>query len=300
MKRLLFLDIIKAFGILVVIFVHMQNFLSAVVIPNFYLIEGLKFLGLACFMFASGYAIHENNRTLKDRGEILHFYKKRILRIYPLYIVALFVFFICFQVFGLFPPIHYSIAGWIANILCLQVLLSPAFLEPIFTLWFIGFIIIMYAIYPLFSDNRGTIKKRILIAAGIFIGLLIIHEALNIIDYRFFMYYFVFILGVVASAGSHRFLFIERPFSDHKRIAVPVITALAYASYCIYLFHMPVFAVTNVLIIGARLSGALQNAALIFLVIPALFCMCYYIQRSYDRLIKRLAEFRYSRQRTCQ
>ena len=287
MKRLLFLDIIKAFGILVVIFVHMQNFLAAIVIPNFFLIEGLKFLGLACFMFASGYAIHENNRTLEGRGEIFHFYRKRILRIYPLYLVALFVFFICFQVFGLFPPIHYDIAGWIANILCLQVLLAPAFLEPIFTLWFIGFIIIMYAVYPLFSDNRGTIKKRILVAAGIFIALLIVHTTLNIIDYRFFMYYFIFILGVVASAGSCRFSFIEQPFRDHKKFAVPVITALAYASYCIYLFHMPVFSVTNIFIIRAGLSGAFQNAVLIFIVIPALFCMCYYIQRSYDRLIKR-------------
>lgn len=291
MERLLFLDILKAFGILLVIFVHMQNFLAAIVIPNFVLIEGLKFLGLTCFTFASGYAIHANNRTLEDRGEILHFYKKRVLRIYPLYLAAIFVFFLCFQVFGLFPAIHYGIGGWIANILCLQVLLAPAFLEPVFTLWFIGFIMIMYAIYPLFSDNRGSIAGRILIAAGLFIVLAVLHVTLEIVDYRFFIYYFVFIAGIVASERNRRFLFIEKPFRGHKKIAVPLVIALAYSSFCIYLFHMPVFTVTNIFITGAGLSGALQNAAVIFLVIPVMFCMCYFIQRSYDRLVRRAGMF---------
>lgn len=286
MGRFLFLDAIKAFAILLVIFVHMQNFLSAIIIPNFFLIEFLKFLGLACFTFVSGYAIHENNRTLKDREDILHFYKKRILRIYPLYLAALFLFFLCFQVFGLFHAINYSIAGWIANILCLQVLLAPAFFEPIFTLWFIGFIMVMYVIYPLFSDHSGTMSRRILLAVGIFVVLVVLHQALNIIDYRFFLYYFIFIAGIAASEFGFRFLIIGRQLENHTKIIVPGIMALAYASYCIYLFHMPVFAVTNILIAGAGISGALQNAVLVFLIIPAMFCMCYFIQKLYDSNVR--------------
>ncbi|MBP2133733.1 peptidoglycan/LPS O-acetylase OafA/YrhL [Methanomicrobium sp. W14] len=291
-ERLLFLDIIKAFAILLVIFVHMQNFLSAIIIPNYYLIEGLKFLGLACFTFASGYAIHENNMILKDRYDILHFYKKRITRVYPLYLAALFLFFICFQVLGLFHAINYSLAGWAANILCIQVLLATPSFEPVFTLWFIGFIMVMYAIYPLFSGGKGVTGKKVLAAIAVFIFLLVIHESFDIIDYRLFFYYFFFIFGMLASKAKYRFGFIEKPFKNHRKIVVPGITALAYASYCIYLFHMPVFAVTNVFIKGAGISGALQNAVLLMLIIPALFVMCCYIQKGYDKIIRKSGSFR--------
>lgn len=284
MGRFLFLDAIKAFAILLVIFVHMQNFLSAVVIENYYVFEFLTFIALACFTFVSGYAIYENNTTLRDRKEVLHFYKKRIVRIYPLYLAALFVYFLCFQVFGLFPPLHYSIPEWVANILCLQVILAPAYIEPIFTLWFIGFIMVLYAMYPVFSGRPG--RTRILLAVSIFAVLAILHQILNIIDYRFFLYYFFFIAGIAAAERNCRFLFLERPLRKHEKSIFPAIGALAYASYCIYLFHMPFFSLSSQFISWLNLSGYFQNGVLLFVVIPAMACLCYGVQRSYDAGIK--------------
>jgi len=187
MRRLLFLDTIKAFAILLVIFVHIQSFLSTPVTMNYQFFEILKFIALACFTFVSGYSIESNNMNIGGVKEVSNFYKKRIVRIYPLYLVALFIFFLCFQVFGLFNPIHYTLSQWIVNILCLQVLLSPAFIDPIFPLWFIGFIVMMYALYPLLSVWSGKLKNRLLLSIGIFVFLALVHLALNIVDSRFFL-----------------------------------------------------------------------------------------------------------------
>lgn len=285
MRRLLFLDVLKAFAILFVIFVHMQNFLSAPITADYSLFEILKFIPLACFTFASGFAIYENNKTLKDGKEILNFYKKRIVRVYPLYLIALFTFFLSFQVYGLFHPIYYSVPQWIINILCLQVLLAPAFIDPIFSLWFIGLIIVLYAMYPLFSSCSGPLRKKLFLAVSIFTVLAIIHLALNIIDFRYFLYYFFFIAGFVAADKNYYFLFIERLLEKHQNHIVPAIVALSYASYCIYLFHMPIFAITNQFVSTLDLPGYLHNGVILFLVIPIIFCLCYFIQRSYDAQI---------------
>jgi len=285
--RLLFIDVLKAFSILLVIFVHMQNFLSAPIIANYSIFEILKFIPLACFTFVSGYAIYENNKTLRDGKEVLHFYKKRIVRIYPLYLLALFTFFLCFQVSGLFNPIHYSVPQWIINILCLQILLAPAFIDPIFTLWFIGFIMVLYAMYPIFSGCSGPLRKKLILAVSIFTVLAILHLALNIIDYRVLLYYFFFIAGIAAADKNYRLLFIERLLEKHQNHTVPAIVGLSYASYCIYLFHMPFFAITNQFVSPLVLSGYLHNGVILFIVIPSMFCVCYFVQRSYDAFIGR-------------
>lgn len=285
MKRLLFLDAFKAFAILLVIFVHMQNFLTAPITAYYSFFEIVKFIALACFTFASGYAIYENNKTLRDGKEIKNFYKKRIVRIYPLYLIALFTFFLCFQVYGLFHPIYYSVPQWIVNILCLQVLLAPAFIEPIFSLWFIGLIVMLYAMYPLFSDRLGSLRKKLVLAVSIFAILAIIHLALNIIDYRFFLYFFFFIAGIAAADRNYHFLFIERVLETHKKRIVPAIVALSYASYCVYLFHLPIFVTTNQFVSTLDIPGYVHNGIILFLVIPIMFCLCYFIQRLYDAFV---------------
>ncbi|MEN6611710.1 MAG: acyltransferase family protein [Methanoregulaceae archaeon] len=286
MRRVIFLDAIRAFAILLVIFVHMQNFLSAPVRLNSQVFEVLKFIALACFTFASGCAIASNNMNIRNGKEVLNFYKKRIVRMYPLYFAALFIFFLCFQVVGLYHPINYSIPQWIANILCLQVILSPAFLEPVFTLWFIGFIMMMYAMYPLFLAGSGTLRNRLLFSLGIFVFLIFVHLAGNIVDYRFFLYYFFFIAGTIAAGKNDLFLPIENRLAKHSKYLVPAIVALSVSSYSIYLFHMPVFAVTGQFVHQIGLTWYLQNGILLFLIIPGLIVGCYYVQKSYDAIIK--------------
>jgi peptidoglycan/LPS O-acetylase OafA/YrhL len=286
MRRLIFLDTIKAFAILLVIFVHMQNFLSTPVPLNYHFFDLLKFIALACFTFVSGYSIELNNMNIRDRKDVLNFYEKRIVRIYPLYFAAIVIFFLCFQVFGLFNPIHYNFLQWIANLLCLQVLLSPAFLDPVFTLWFIGFIIMMYVMYPLFSAWSGTLRNRLLLSIGIFIILALVHLAANIIDYRFFLYYFFFIAGTIAVGRDNLFIPIEIRLAKHPKYLVPIIVALSLSSYPLFLFHMPVFAVTGQFISQSKFSWYLQDGILLFLIIPALLIACYYIQKSYDAVIK--------------
>ncbi|AGB01607.1 acyltransferase family protein [Methanoregula formicica] len=277
-------DLVRAFAILLVISVHMQNFLSVPLRADPFAFEVLKFIAIACFTAVSGYVIHAANRKIRSIPEAVHFYKKRNVRVYPLYLVALVLFFLGFQVAGFFPPLHLTPADWIVNVLCLQVILSPAFAEPVFTLWFIGFIMAMYAIYPLLSGIAGVWQK-VAAAAGIILGAVLFHYTLGIIDFRFFLYYFFFIGGMIAAECGNRFTCGARysqivPGSRLARAG----GAVAYSSYCVFLFHMPVFTIAGSLLSASSISGNLGDAIIVLLVIPAIFFSCYHVQRSYDRL----------------
>lgn len=277
-------DLVRAFAILLVIIVHVQNFLSVPLRADPFAFEVLKFIAIACFTAVSGYVIHAANRGIRNIPEAVHFYKKRTVRVYPLYLVALALFFLCFQVAGLFPPLQLTAADWIVNILCLQVILSPAFAEPVFTLWFIGFIMAMYAIYPLFSGIAGTWRK-ITAAAGIILVSILFHSTLGIVDFRFFLYYFFFIGGMFAAECGSRFTCggeCSRILQGNGLARAG--GAVASSSYCVFLFHMPVFTIAGSLLSASSIPGNLRDAIIVFLVIPVIFLSCYHVQRSYDRL----------------
>ncbi|WP_369799553.1 acyltransferase family protein [Methanosarcina sp. Kolksee] len=59
-------------------------------------------IGLSLFIFINGYLIHYNNSKISSIKDVLLFYKKRILRIFPLYWAALAVFtFVFYDYFGI-------------------------------------------------------------------------------------------------------------------------------------------------------------------------------------------------------
>ena len=206
MSRILILDSVKAVAIILIVFIHLYNYLLHHPIAGCHgLIALLSFLALAGFTFVSGYTIHANNSVMGTREDVIRFYKKRVLRVYPLYLIALAAFFVCFQVLRLFPPLELSSAEWAINVLCLQVLLAPAFTDPVFTLWFVGFIVPLYLLYPALIMFSRTTKDILLVSGCIFAPLVILHLTLNIVDARFLRYYFFFIAGIIAARSGIRF-----------------------------------------------------------------------------------------------
>ncbi|MFX1588636.1 MAG: acyltransferase family protein, partial [Promethearchaeota archaeon] len=119
------------------------------------------------------------------------FLKKRFFRIYPLYWIALVLFFIFFDIYWGMNVIYL-----IAHFFGLQIIVAPLFSPPIWTLWFIGIIVIYYLIFILLSYLESI--KRIIPASLVVLAFfLILHFNFNLVEYRFFVYYPPFILGII-------------------------------------------------------------------------------------------------------
>lgn len=284
MSRILILDSVKAAAIILIVFIHLYNYLLHHPIAGCHdLIALLSFLALAGFTFVSGYTIHASNSAMRTREDVIGFYKKRVIRVYPLYLVALAAFFVCFQVLRLFPPLELSPVEWTINVLCLQVLLAPVFTDPVFTLWFVGFIVVLYLLYPVIVAPARSTRGIILISGGIFALLAVLHFLLNIVDLRLLQYYFFFIAGIVVCRSNIGFSRFETRFQGRGA----GITAVSYASYGVYLFHMPAFAVSAAFMGRLSLVWYLHDAVM-YMIVPALFGLSYGVQKVYDAHIRSL------------
>jgi peptidoglycan/LPS O-acetylase OafA/YrhL len=162
-------------------------------------------MGLGLFIFMSGYLLYYNNHSINSLQNILSFYKKRVLRIFPLYWAALAVFVLVYHVFApklnsgfLFPDAQnvFSFSNILVHILGLQIFLAPTYASPMLTLYFIGLLIIFYALYPFIIMFSKSSKHFIFISSILFIGFILISRTFNIIDPRFFMFFPVFVFGV--------------------------------------------------------------------------------------------------------
>lgn len=163
-------------------------------------------MGLGLFIFMSGYLLYYNNHSINSLQNVLSFYKKRVLRIFPLYWAALAVFMLVYLVFApqlnssfLFPDAKnvFSFSNMLVHILGLQIFLAPTYASPMLTLYFVGLLIIFYALYPFIIMFSKSSKNLIFISSILFVGFLLISRTFNIIDPRFFMFFPIFVFGVL-------------------------------------------------------------------------------------------------------
>lgn len=168
-------------------------------------------MGLGLFIFMSGYLLYYNNHSINSLHNVFDFYKKRLLRIYPLYWAALATFVLVFSVFaprlnpGFVYPNSENVFGFfnvLVHALGLQILLAPTYASPMLTLYFVGLIISFYAIYPLLIMFSKTTSRLLLSFLIIYIGLFSISKTFNIIEHRFFMFFLIFIFGVLTCKES--------------------------------------------------------------------------------------------------
>lgn len=169
-------------------------------------------IGLALFLFISGYLIYYNNNHITSIKDVFFFYKKRILRIFPLYWIALAFYTLIFSVY----PHHFlspqftildanklfSPHNLIVHALGLQILLSPTYSTSIFTLYFIGVIIIFYLIYPFLILYSKTTSRFLLISLFVFLSFAFISNVFKIIDEAFFNFYPIFIAGILLARAN--------------------------------------------------------------------------------------------------
>lgn len=146
-NRLLFLDILRIFAILLIILTHTSKTLHGyyfVLIPNIYDF-GIGMFGVILFIIISGATLEYNHGGVESK-QIPRFILRRIKRIYPIYWVSL--------VLGLMikpeliksnsVDILFQFSGFNAFI--------GKWGGPINTVgWFIGLIICLYALFPLLT-----------------------------------------------------------------------------------------------------------------------------------------------------
>jgi peptidoglycan/LPS O-acetylase OafA/YrhL len=195
-QRLPELDILRAVAICLVVFAHFPT------LPSLYVDPAIKFwcatFGLSLFLFLSGFLLYRSN-TIVTLSDVPRFYKKRVLRIYPLYVivVAVYVLLQYSQLNEYFVGLTLSLTEIIANVVGLQALLN---IPSYGALWFVGLILIYYLIYPLMMLATAGKTFRILLFSCATIALLaVLRITFDLVNLRLLYYFVIFIGGVLTS-----------------------------------------------------------------------------------------------------
>ena len=152
------------------------------------------YVSMGSFVFVSGFGLYlnPNNRSINSVKKLTTFLKKRFIRIFPLYWIAI-VLFLFFVGYSTIDPLYL-----LFHFLGMQIIVAPNFGPPMLTLWFIGIIVIYYLIYVVLN-SLGSIKRIIPASVAILFFFVFLKGFFGLVEYRFFLYYFIFIAGIVAA-----------------------------------------------------------------------------------------------------
>jgi peptidoglycan/LPS O-acetylase OafA/YrhL len=192
-------DVLRAVAIMIIIFHHAYDFFYHETIASTLIGSVNEFLGnigLGVFFFISGYLLYHHHPKIASRRDIIHFYKKRILRLYPLYLAALIVSLFCFGYLHLsmFNSIELGVDQVIVFFLGMQSLTDLSFMNY----WFVSVILVYYFLYPIIvgvSKKTGDIALISLCIAAV---ALFVYVVSRNIDYRIFYFFMVFASGIIA------------------------------------------------------------------------------------------------------
>jgi peptidoglycan/LPS O-acetylase OafA/YrhL len=86
-NKLLAFDFLRALAILMIIPAHLSSYLFSTYSKlGLYVFDPyFANMGLGLFIFMSGFLLYYNNYSIHSFEDVLSFYRKRLLRIFPLY-----------------------------------------------------------------------------------------------------------------------------------------------------------------------------------------------------------------------
>lgn len=277
--------------------------------------ECLKDIALGTFTFCSGLLL-ATRPFVWSWSNLATFYKRRLVRIYPLYMITLLLF-------GAVGIANSAVV--VKALLFLSMFLPPA---P-YTLWFISMIFTFYLITPLLLWLSE--RPYVYLAASVaLLGLgILIHLQIHALDTRMLQYLPCFLLGIAwqripaTAAWSRRYWILillallgtfllyqeqqqqwlssalgriptiasgtillylaAKRFESH--LQHQLIAKLAYASFGIYLFHRLVL--HYLIEFYFPETGYLRLAYLLGVGMTLTIFLSYYIQQFYDRVLSR-------------
>jgi peptidoglycan/LPS O-acetylase OafA/YrhL len=269
MRKLTSIDYLRAFSMLYIVgYWHLFDYSSVSLGHTHPVPIYVTHTILALFVLVSGFLL--GGKSTQSMTP-MQFYRKRLLRIYPLYVLAV----LAFYAYGMND-------GWtsIKALLGISMLLEPA---PL-TLWFVTMLVLFYMMAPLLLNFVKNIPAFIAVAGAVMVATMAVQFTLATVDPRFLLYFPAFALGIFcANHGiSNRIVngfsallvfavgilcaFIEFGIetlnylkevllvvsgaylvlltsikNEEKFKPVAVIGFLSYSSFAIYLFHRPIF-----------------------------------------------------------
>jgi peptidoglycan/LPS O-acetylase OafA/YrhL len=104
---------------------------------------------------------------------------------------------------------------WLVYLSGLQFIFAPTFVKPILTLWYVGAILVYYAIFLVLWRVASNNTVLVLLGTTLFAPALLTHHTTGLLDQRFFKYYFVFLSGMILARLGDSF-----PLLSGKWLAV--------------------------------------------------------------------------------
>ncbi len=333
-------DLLKILFILFVLFYHHPDYLGFIIfnMPKD-LFSAFGNLGVAGFIILSGFGLtYSALREKRKKLNLSEFFKKRVVRILPLYYVALIVYI------ALHSKI--SLANFLSHIFLINVFI-PEFAHNPGSLWFVGIIVQLYIVFPLllhllkknpkllaassiaiFIITRYLISLNIYLkdslgnwlpqfSFGMFLALIVYDNKSKLtlkskIKYSFLL--FVAGITLVSLMLLYRHNIIT---PDLAKIGAPlvhilyfiagyhilgkintlfkgqikkILLTISYGTFCIFLFHRPIWAVFQK--VWFSLGSENNTYKILFIIAVGLltiFITGFYIQKSYDFLVRKLS-----------
>jgi peptidoglycan/LPS O-acetylase OafA/YrhL len=202
MKRDLTIDFMRLTALVVIVLLHhLPSYLF-----NFYDLRRIgmevdlselqhltRYYGLGLFTFLSGHLMATRGGEIRDLSDVRGFLIRRFRRLFPLYWIALALYYFLF-----FISPSRELGG--INLALHGVGLQLLYGEPVFTLWYVGLLTVYYVIFASvrYLAPPGRILSMSVIA---FCGLGVLIELFPAIDRRLFLYWPMFALGTLFDRG---------------------------------------------------------------------------------------------------
>lgn len=277
----------------------------------------LVYSSLGVFTFLSAFLL-SSKYNFANKIEIIQFYKKRVIRIWPLFALSSFALY-----FIHFNDLPSTLKGLIG--------LSP-FWEPApTTMWYVAMLITLYFLTPFVV--QGSVLRQCIKVVLVISLVGIIQIVFKTVVPKTFIYYTIYMIGlligrnafeptmrflsskkvifitvvwiilfiIVCVTGNNLLKFlsgfvgivvimnfcilISNIFCTRHRF-VKIITTLSYSTFCAYLFHREV--IWLMLRIKTLDSGWPIFLEVLLIGVPLTFVIAYHIQRLYDSFTNRI------------
>jgi peptidoglycan/LPS O-acetylase OafA/YrhL len=173
-------------------------------------------VALALFCFLSGYLL-ASQTTITDLASTGRFLKRRLLKIYPLYLLAL----LGFLGLGLIEPALFWRSAFLINTLINWNLL---------TLWFVSMIFLFYGLMPLFLW-KPSVWKTCALTAGLLMLLSFLRISTQGIDPRLFPNLVAFAFGILLTQAPRVRTWFLQPSFGHKVGFLIVFGAVSFLTW---------------------------------------------------------------------
>lgn len=308
-KRLVFVDYIKSLSMLYIVgYWHLLGYTDFSPGHKSLVAQGFADIVLGLFVLVSGFL---TGKSAIRSASAVEFYVKRLVRIYPLYMLAIIIFY--------FYGLNDGVTS-LKSLLLISMVYKPA---PL-TLWFIAMIMVFYLITPLLSQLTRKPRQYFTISILLIAVLLVWSIYFGITDIRLVIYFPCYCAGIYAArygienhlanarnslalttlwvvssfldigdwtmTGNLRRLIFVLSFSyfifliSYKKrnafIKLRLISFLSYSSYTMYLFHRPIYETFKSFYFPD--SSISQALYLVILGIPMIALLTYSVQWLYD------------------